>query len=143
MAAEGNSGAIGEAIASRALSQIGVPFRLHGRIPGQALDCVGLAGFAVLGHCGLAGLPTRYGLRGAFLEWLGPELKQREMKFCELDEKPQVGDLIVFSIAPRQAHLGVWAAGGCVHAHAGLRRVVLTPAPVPWQVIGRWRFEGG
>jgi hypothetical protein len=29
---------------------------------------------------------------------------------------------------------------GFVHAHAGLRRVVTTPAPLPWPIECHWRL---
>lgn len=54
----------------------------------------------------------------------------------------QAGDILAVRTAPRQLHLMIAADGGFIHAHAGLRRVVLTPAPSPWPVIGQWRFIG-
>jgi len=40
-------------------------------------------------------------------------------------------------------HIGIAAdAARLVHAHAGLRRVVLATAPPDWQPIGHWRWAG-
>ena len=51
------------------------------------------------------------------------------------------GDLILARPGPAQHHLLV-ASGPdrFIHAHAGLRRVVAMPGPLPWPVLHRWRF---
>lgn len=40
-----------------------------------------------------------------------------------------------------QLHLMIGTRDGIVHAHAGLGRVVLTPGPSPWPLLGAWRFQ--
>lgn len=56
-----------QAISSRALSQLEVPFRLHGRSPGVALDCVGLVAMAIEPYLDGRSVPQHYALRGDFL----------------------------------------------------------------------------
>jgi len=52
------------------------------------------------------------------------------------------GDVLVFAPGPAQLHLAIVApGGGIIHAHAGLRRVVRTPFPLPWPIIGHWRLS--
>jgi hypothetical protein len=53
----------------------------------------------------------------------------------------RAGDVLLIRPGPAQHHLVIAAtAGGFVHAHAGLRRVVLTPAPLGWTVEHHWRL---
>jgi murein DD-endopeptidase / murein LD-carboxypeptidase len=35
----------------------------------------------------------------------------------------------------------VSSTGGLVHAHAGLGKVVVTPAPLPWPIERHWRLR--
>jgi hypothetical protein len=52
------------------------------------------------------------------------------------------GDVVMFQVGPNQFHLAIAArCGGFVHAHAGLRRVVLTSPPAEWRVAGHWRLS--
>lgn len=129
-------------IAARAKSQIGVPFRLHGRVPVHALDCVGLAAFAVFGEDGLRSIPTGYTLRGLHENWLLSELDSRGLREISREYEYVGGDLLIFRPAARQLHLGIAAASGVVHAHAGLKKITFTPTPYPWPVIGAWRLIG-
>ena len=50
------------------------------------------------------------------------------------------GDVLLVRPGPAQHHLVVAAAGGFVHAHAGLGRIVLTPPPLEWPVEHHWRL---
>jgi cell wall-associated NlpC family hydrolase len=51
------------------------------------------------------------------------------------------GDVLLVRPGPAQHHLVIAAAaGGFVHAHAGLGRVVLTPAPLDWPIDRHWRL---
>ncbi|NWK98042.1 hypothetical protein DM806_20730 [Sphingobium lactosutens] len=119
----------------RARALVGVPFRLHGR-GRDGLDCVGLAALAL----GRTGVPDAYGLRsrdiGRAEEWLRAA-GLRPVACGGAGEKP--GDLALVRPGPLQLHLMVGTGTGFVHAHAGLGRVVETPGPSPWPVIGWWR----
>jgi hypothetical protein len=43
--------------------------------------------------------------------------------------------------SPCQFHFAIAVtAARIVHAHAGLRKVVLGPLPDAWPVVGRWRL---
>ena len=51
------------------------------------------------------------------------------------------GDVLLLDVGPSQLHLAIVGVdGGIVHAHAGLRRVVLTPYPLPWPIVRHWRL---
>lgn len=130
----------GERLARAAEALIGTPFRLHGRQPGVALDCVGLvvAALATIGRKGVA--PARYGLRNSAIAdalACAPGLGLRTVSGAI-----RPGDVLLVRSGPAQHHLLVAATGsGFIHAHAGLRRVVATPGPVPWPVLRHWRLD--
>ncbi len=127
----------GADIARRAQDLIGAPFRLHGRDGAHGVDCVGLVAYA-------ANLPTvarDYTMRGDHEARLFAALNG--LGFHQLLNQPRAdGDILLLRCAPRQIHLAVSVEDGAVHAHAGLRRVVLTPSPLPWPLIGHWRISG-
>lgn len=115
---------------------LGAPFRLHGR-DGRSADCVGLAMAAFAGG-GWSGRAVRpYGLRSGdaarACAWID------ETGLVRVAEAA-VGDLMLVRPGPMQLHLMIRVEGGHVHAHAGLGRVVETPGPCPWPVIGVWRM---
>jgi murein DD-endopeptidase / murein LD-carboxypeptidase len=127
-----------EQIAAFATSQIGVPFRLHGRSPGLMLDCAGLieaslraAGCQIL-------VPLDYSLRGDFTDVIQNLAATAGLIQCE-NGPSKTGDIVLAQCGPQQMHLLVATASGHVHAHAGLRRVVVTPGPVPWPILQIWR----
>jgi cell wall-associated NlpC family hydrolase len=131
----------GRRIADHAAQLVGVPFRLRGRNPGVGLDCVGVVAeaLACTGHA--FDVPQEYMLRGEY----GGRISAffAAACFCRIDGAlSQCGDILLLRPAPRQAHLAVVTPNGAVHAHAGLGRVVLSPLPLPWPVIGQWRFVG-
>ena len=120
----------------------GVPFRLHGWSSETGLDCVGLAAVSLQSVGFDLPVPKGYQLRGQFE---GQALKFFDtacFKALEPGEVGASGDICMVRIAPRQLHFIIAVAGGFVHAHAGLRRVVLTPGLVTWPIIGRWRYIG-
>ena len=130
---------LGARIAARAISHVGAPFRLHGRSMDGGFDCIGLAADALL-HVGSAVvIPSDYSLRGQFESQLFAFFGQATFQMVS-SAKP--GDFLAVRTAPRQLHLMITTESGAVHAHAGLLRVVLTPLPPPWPVIGQWRFIG-
>jgi murein DD-endopeptidase / murein LD-carboxypeptidase len=131
----------GHRIARRARSLVGVRFRPQGRDPMLGLDCVGTA--AAAAEIPIGRVRSDYALRGQHLTAIEHEL-------CDLNchpvplEQAVAGDVLVCEAGPAQFHIVVRAWSSFVHADAGLRRVVERPLPVPWPVVGAWRFfEGG
>lgn len=114
---------------------VGTRFRLHGRDPASGLDCVGLVA-SVLG----AAAPACYRMRNrdiaaalAFAPAAG---------LIEASGAMEPGDVLLVRCGATQHHLLIAdTSGGFVHAHAGLRRVVTTPAPLPWPVERHWRLK--
>lgn len=129
-------------IAARAIAQLGTPFRLRGRTPGVALDCIGLA-LVALGPLAKANLPCpNYAIRGDYQAVILSCFA--ELPFCALADGEAAcdGDILLVSPGPSQLHLLIGANGGWVHAHAGLKRVVFTPIWPNWPILHRWRFTG-
>lgn len=142
-------GAAGARLATAAAAMVGAPFRLHGRDPATGVDCVGLLARA-LADCGCASaLPRDYRLRMrdgarvfALAERLGLELGLEAVAEAALP-----GDVALIGVGPEQVHVAIRAhhEDSCgvaqfIHAHAGLRRVVVGPAHADWRMIGVWRF---
>lgn len=118
----------------RARALLGIPFRLHGRSLASGLDCVGLVALAT-GR--LDDAPVGYSLRTtrpdrwfALLDTLGPQVDAAEP-----------GAVLLFRPGPAQLHLGIGTGISLIHADAGLRRVVETPAPFAWPLLGAWRLR--
>lgn len=129
----------GAALAAAAEGLLGVPFRLHGRDPQSGLDCIGVLAVAMAAIGRPIALPNGYALRrgdiAPFRPLAGP------LGFAAVEGRVQPGDVVVFAIGPAQFHLGIAAPGsGFIHAHAGLRRVVLGPAGSDWRPAGHWRL---
>jgi hypothetical protein len=131
----------GAAIAARAAGLVGIPFRLRGRAPESGLDCVGVVAEALACTGRAFDVPCDYTLRG---EYLGRVLAffGRDCFRAIAGQDPQQGDILLCRVADRQVHFAVVTSQGIVHSHAGLRRVVLTPPPLPWPIIGHWRYNG-
>ncbi|MFM2409235.1 MAG: hypothetical protein RL481_63 [Pseudomonadota bacterium] len=129
----------GSDVAARALSQLGTPFRLHGRQANVALDCVGLAAHAF----DVREFPNDYGLKGDLSDLHFSYLEQVGLRRISLDAKPIGGDLAIVAPSICQLHLMIHASDGWVHGHAGLRRVVHTPGQSPWPILALWRMKGG
>jgi cell wall-associated NlpC family hydrolase len=128
----------GAVIAERALSQIGTPFRLHGRTPGVALDCVGLVAYAISAN-NVAG---DYSRKGVKISTILSHLDNRDLKAVNDFSCLRQGDVAVVACSPRQFHLMVRAENGWVHSHAGLRKVVHTPGASPWPIAALRRMIG-
>ena len=127
------------AFAQAASALVGAPFRLRGRDPATGLDCIGLVA-AALDRCGA---PTRdlprYELRNTDIDKLLHLLP--ESGFSAAEGELATGDLLLTRPAAAQHHLAIAIDGDrFVHAHAGLGRVVATPAPLAWPAIARWRL---
>lgn len=124
-----------EAFAVAAEALLGTPFRLGGRDPATGLDCVGLVACALGG----ADAPSGYALRNSAIDchlaFAG------NAGFVAAPGPGERGDLILAVPGPAQHHLLI-ALGPrrYVHAHAGLRRVVLHRGPLPWPERARWRL---
>lgn len=127
----------GAAIAARANSQIGTPFRLRGRTAGVALDCVGLAAHAL----GIENPPDRYSLKGIKSDLIYSYLVQLNLFMVQATTRPKMGDLAVVQCADRQYHLMVAVEDGWVHAHAGLGKVVHMAGLSPWPIMALWRTK--
>lgn len=127
-------------LAAAASSLVGTPYRLHGREPESGLDCVGLvlAALTLLGRSPQA--ISGYGLRNLdhtrFVPLFG------KVGFVPSCGPIVPGDLLQVQPGPAQVHLLIAnCAGGFVHAHAGLRRVVVTPGPLAWPLLAHWRLQ--
>ena len=130
------SGARTDRIVAAARDLVGVRFRLQGRSRAIGVDCVGLAALALAEAGHEAAVPRGYGLRSGDEALARGWLAEAGLVAVE---RPQPGDLILARPGPLQLHLMILVPGGHVHAHAGLGRVVETPGPSPWPVIGHWR----
>ncbi|MFC4291509.1 NlpC/P60 family protein [Sphingorhabdus arenilitoris] len=133
---------VSEAIAARALAQIGVAFKLHGRKAGAGLDCVGLTAHAMDVQHDLPCPPRDYHMAGDYIDQICTYMEKCGFGFAAPDAPLQVGDIILLRPGPRQQHLGIWTGAGLVHAHAGIRRVVFTPGQPVWPVCQIWRKKG-
>jgi cell wall-associated NlpC family hydrolase len=131
---------IAERLARAAEDLVGAPYRLHGRDPRTGLDCVGVAA-AALDACGrLKRAPAGYAMRNRSI---APLLALAEDNGLAVAEGRLVGgDILLVRPGAGQHHLLVAVSGErFVHAHAGLRRVVMQPGPLPWPVENRWRLS--
>lgn len=132
---------MGAEIATRATALIGTPFRLHGRNADGGIDCVGVVALSLQNSgCGLS-VPCDYAMRGQYREHAFAFFDRNHFQTVTADNH-QTGDILLCQPAVRQLHFAIITAAGLVHAHAGLRRVVVTPPPVTWPVIGHWRYIG-
>jgi murein DD-endopeptidase / murein LD-carboxypeptidase len=117
---------------ARARALVGTLFRLHGRDPETGLDCVGLIARAIERE---ALAPMGYSMRGGSeAGWVA--MLNGVMTRRRTGQEP--GDIVFFKAGPAQFHLGLWTGNSLIHADASLRRVVETPGPPRWPVIGAW-----
>lgn len=116
--------------------------RLHGRLPGHALDCVGLAvhAWGLRAHAGA--LPSDYCLRADNRERLARGLAALGFRKVPAGQAG-AGDLAEFIVARGAHHLAVLADATIIHADFSVRRVVEVHAPASWRVAACWRREGG
>lgn len=130
----------GERLAAAAEETVGAPFRLHGRDPRTGLDCVGVLQVALAGIGRKAELPRAYSLRSRRIEGLEAIAENCGLRPEHGPIRP--GDVLFLRTAACQFHLAIAArCGNFVHAHAGLRRVVLGPLPQSWPVAVHWRLR--
>ncbi|MEQ1510533.1 MAG: NlpC/P60 family protein [Sphingopyxis sp.] len=124
-----------------ALKLLGIRYRLHGRVPQHGLDCVGLVACAYQ-DAGLRfkSLPDDYRLHCDERLQVAGLLEQSG--FDRADEEPiRHGDVALIHVGRGQQHLILLSPDAHIHAHAGLRRVVLTPGAPDGDHIGRWRWR--
>jgi cell wall-associated NlpC family hydrolase len=129
----------GAALAQAALELVGCRFRLHGRDPATGLDCVGLVG-ASLAQVGVKrDIPQDYALRNKSAARVAQDADSLGLVPCADGEWP--GDILLLQVGPCQFHFVLRTLSGFVHAHAGLRKVVVTPILPDGEVIGAWRLS--
>ena len=129
--------ATGAALAEAARGLVGCRFRLHGRDPATGLDCVGVVAAALAGCGRRAAVPGDYALRMRDVARVWTEAKRLGLRQATGGVDP--GDVLLFHVGPAQHHLGIVVAGrSLVHAHAGLKRVVVAPPDPAWQQVGHW-----
>jgi cell wall-associated NlpC family hydrolase len=127
-------------LARAAEALAGVPFRLHGRDPATGLDCIGLLGAAMARAGRPMALPSGYPWRLRDLaQWLLPPAS---CGFSEARGPVRPGDAIMLQPGPAQFHLAIAARDLCwVHAHAGLRRVVISNDLPAGPIVAHWRLR--
>lgn len=128
------------AFAAAARALVGSPFRLRGRDPATGIDCIGLV------VCALAAIgrtPPRlphYKLRNGAIAHLLKLVP--EAGFYNTHGLPQTGDLVLLRPSSGQYHLAIAETNArIIHAHAGLGRVVVTPAPDLPSTAEHWRLR--
>lgn len=122
----------------RARRLAGARFRPQGYDPATGLDCVGLvwAAYAAAGRRLVR--PRDYPLRGWSEERIIAGL--RRAGFVPAGGPRQSGDVGLVALAAGQFHLALLGPDRCVHAHAGLRRVVEAPIDAVLMAAPRWRL---
>jgi murein DD-endopeptidase / murein LD-carboxypeptidase len=121
---------------ARARELLGTPFKLHGRDPQDGVDCVGLVAL-IVGRTD--NVPTGYAMRNVQgLRWA---IEMDRVAERRADGRYGPGDILLMQAGPAQYHLGCWSGEGLIHADARLRRVIETPGPVAWPVLGVWWFS--
>ena len=118
---------------------VGTRFRSQGRLPGLALDCVGVVLVAAKA-AGIDVMAVPAYVLGGDRE---PEIeKALATAGCFPVAEACAGDILVIVPALRRRHLAVVTSLGVVHAHAGLGRVVEGPIDPDWTIAGAWRLPG-
>ena len=129
-----------QAFAESAEGLVGTPFRFRGRDRTTGLDCVGLV-LAALSDIGRK--PAELG--GYAMRRVDPAHHFEIALDCGFQPFEgnvlEIGDLLVVRPGPAQVHLLVLGRRSrFIHAHAGLGRVVRTPAPFTLPIIDTWRL---
>ena len=126
-------------LAAEALALVGSRFRLHGRDPASGLDCVGVLDIALeRAGCPIR-LPIDYTMRSRAAD--RPAQVADQLGLLSANGLPVAGDILLLKVGPEQLHFVLCAgADAYVHAHAGLRRVVLSPALPDGEIVGHWRM---
>ena len=117
----------------------GAHFRLHGRNPATGLDCIGLASCALRRAGGTGSAPSGYLLRNTDISHHLAELVPAG--FVPVAGEAMRGDILLVRPGPAQQHLLIaLGQNRFIHAHAGLRRVVIQAGLSGWPVLHHWRL---
>ena len=116
---------------------VGTRCRVQGRVPGLALDCVGVAIAAAKGAGLSFNMPHDYCLAADNRDRLAAGLAAAGCR--RLAGEPFAGDMALVAVTRVQCHLAVCCGDTFVHAHFGLGHVVEAPLPPEWPRSG-WRF---
>ncbi|MDE1916930.1 MAG: C40 family peptidase [Sphingomonadales bacterium] len=128
----------GHDLARAAQGFLGARFRLHGRDPDLGLDCMGLVEVALARAGHRVRLPCDYTLKMRSIDRFAGVAQSAGL--VRAQGEVAVGDILLIHVGPCQYHLGIIGMDGAlVHAHAGLRRVVTTPAP-HGEIMACWRL---
>ena len=129
-----------QAVVSTALTLVGTPYRLNGRDRVSGLDCIGVVTLALASAGRDAGLPLRSTLRRRALPCL--RIFAHRAGLSPVDGEAKAGDIVLVRCSAIQWHaLVAVSATRFVHAHAGLRRVVLSAADPSWTDVRHWRLS--
>ena len=126
-------------LAAEAMALVGSRFRLHGRDPASGLDCVGVLDVALeRAGCPIR-LPMDYTMRCRAAD--RPTQIADHLGLLPAGGLPVAGDIVLLKVGPDQLHFVLCTGSASfVHAHAGLRRVVISPALPDGEIIGHWRM---
>lgn len=126
------------AVAAEAL--IDTPFRFRGRDPLTGLDCIGLVAASLMAIGREVPPLPHYEMRN--LDRARFEGLLEPLGFLLSTGHTQAGDLILLQPSAAQLHLViVGPSSGLIHAHGGLGRVVVSPPPLAWPQVARWRLH--
>lgn len=124
-----------------ARSQLGVPFRHQGRLPGVGLDCAGLAAY-VAGQIG-----------AEFNEWPGyGRTPHKGLLESVLDNQPcldqvttmQAGDVLLMRFTKEPQHVALCAGQTIIHCYSDAGGVVEHDLSTLWtsRIVKIYRFKG-
>ncbi|WP_108789204.1 NlpC/P60 family protein [Erythrobacter sp. Alg231-14] len=130
---------VGAQFADAASQFLGTKFRLHGRDPSYGLDCVGLVCVSLQTIGREYHAPEGYSLRNTRpLAWSDFAHKSG---FIDVTDGVLPGDVMMLRPGPAQQHLVIFEnERSCIHAHAGLKRVVREPIAIPRACLAHWRL---
>jgi len=118
----------------------GAAFRLHGRDPATGLDCIGLLGAAMARAGQPVSLPSGYPWRLRDLSLWLPSPQSCGFSAARSTVRP--GDCVILQPGPAQFHLVIALRDGrWIHAHAGLRRVVISAELPAGPIAVHWRLR--
>jgi NlpC/P60 family putative phage cell wall peptidase len=123
--------------ATEATRWLGTPFHPHAALKGVGCDCYGLITgvySAVTGREVV--LPTDYPPQWRVIADYAPRYREHLLSFAEQVVTPSVGDVLVFAINSREAHLGILVnEHSFIHARGerGVGTVCLNPFNEKWR----------
>ena len=129
---------VGARAFARARRLVGARFRPQGYNAATGLDCVGLVWAAYAAAGVRLARPSDYPLRG----WSETRIAEAlgRAGFVPAGGPQQSGDVALVAFDAGQFYLMLMGPDRCVHAHAGLRRVVETPLDAALRAAPRWRL---